>query len=282
MKNLIVLEDFEKELKITNCSLEEIGMLYYFKSHSKEFELDEFLNDVNININKFRNLINSLVDNEIINFEIDVKEETYVYWLIKNISQNKTTFKNNNNNNLLQLFILNEEQIALINEITDQREKFKRLFKVYEYNQHNYILKNEINIESEEDYKNYLKQVNPLTLLNALNVKVDISDVYCLYKAIVINNIKKEVVNFLIDYNVSTSVYNNFSITFFEKVLHNWTNNNINTLEEAMDYIKRTKEKLNTTQKGIYKEPVWEEEQLPPQDITQEQLEEIEKMIKGN
>ncbi len=264
VENLVEFDNFNFEL-----NLEELGMIYYLKN-LKEIELDYLLNNLSINVDKFRNIIQKLETKKIIKLNLDVKNKEFVYWKVSFI---KEEFKVESN--LKKLFILSDEQVNILENLSSKEEVFFKAYKIYELNKDKYKNDRVLEIGTKEEYINYLNEINPIVLFGDLNVSITTKELYDIYDAICIKNKDKGMINLLIDYVISTSVYNNFSLSFFNKVLANWEENDINDINKAIEYVKKAKEKINSKNTSNYEEPVWE-------DISQKniEVEDVDKLLK--
>ncbi len=268
MKNILVVENIE-ELKISNynLTLEELGMIYCL-SKLKNSDLDNLLDYLFIKVDKFKAIIQCLEEKNVLKLKVEVKNKEFVYWEI--IFNDK---KEMSESNLTKLFILSKEQINNLEKLKTKEEKFFNAYKIYELSKDKYINEEIMEIKTKEEYINYLNTVNTITLFNDLNVNLNTKELYRIFEVLCIENKEKGMVNLLIDYVISTSIYNNFSLAFFDKVLMNWEENKINNIEEAIKYVKEAKQKINSNTN--YEEPVWE-------NVDQEniEVEDVEKLLK--
>ncbi len=270
MKNILIVENLVEFNNFNSkLNLEELGMIYYLKN-LKEKNLDNLLNDLSIKVDKFRGLIQNLEKKKIIKLDLDVKNKEFVCWKISFIKEEIKV-----KSNLRNLFILSEEQVKNLEKLSSKEEVFFKAYKIYELNKDKYKNDRVLEIKTKEEYIKYLKEINPIVLFGDLNVSITTKELYALYDAICIKNKDKAMVNLLIDYVISTSVYNNFSLSFFNKVLDNWEENDIDDINKAIEYVKQAKEKINSKNTSNYEEPVWEE--LSQESI---EVEDVDKLLK--
>lgn len=269
MRNILNVEEFEKNKFFErNLNLDELGLIYCLLNFEEQ-DLNIFLKRLNLDIQEFKKIISSLENKNILTLNIDVNKSGCTYWIVKFINSIKKEIVKEKYEDI---FILSELQKRTFKEIDNHQELFLKLFKLYEQNKSIYETEGVIEINNEEEYINYLESISPISLLNNLNINVVAKELYVIYEEICIKNKDKSLINFLIDYVISTSVYNNFSLSFFNKIIKNWESNDINDVKTAINYIKEAKEKTN---KSIYQEPEWEEVNVDNVDV-----ESIDKMLK--
>ncbi len=269
MKNILIIENENKlDLKKYNLNLEELGMIYCL-SNIKETSLDKLLDKLLIKIDKFKGIIQSFEKKGLLRLRVEVKNKEYVYWEI--------CFKEEEyiESNLTKLFILSNDQVNNLDKLKTKEEKFFNAFKIYELSKEKYINTSITEIKTKEEYINYLTNVNTITLFNDLNIKINTKELYRIFEVLCIENKDKGMINLLVDYVISTSVYNNFSLSFFNKVLDNWEENNIKNIEEAIVYVKDAKEKIDAKSNSNYEEPVWDKV-----DEEKIEVEDVEKLLK--
>ncbi len=268
MKNILVVENLE-DLNVSgyNLSLQELGMIYCL-STIKNPDLDNLLDYLFIKVDKFKDIIQCLEEKNVLELKVEVKNKEFVYWEI--IFKNK---KEISKSNLTKLFILSKEQINNLEKLKTKEEQFFNAYKIYELSKEKYVNEAVVEIKTKEEYVNYLNTVNTITLFSDLNVNLNTKELYRLFEVLCIEDKEKGMINLLVDYVISTSVYNNFSLSFFDKVLSNWEENQINNIEDAIKYVKEAKQKINSNTN--YEEPVWE-------NVDQEniEVEDVEKLLK--
>ncbi len=270
MKNFLIVEKFKKvDIYKNKLNLEELGMIYAIVNFDNN-DLDALLNCLSIKIDTFKSIMQSLEAKKIVKLNVEIKNKEFVYWEITFINQEKEK-----SSDLEKLFILSDEQILKLSELKSKEEVFLNACKIYELTKEKYENKRVLEITTKEEYINYLNSVNPITLFSDLNVNINTKELYTLFEEICIKNKDKGMINLLIDYVVSTSVYNNFSLSFFNKVLKNWEENEIDDIQKAISYVKEAKEKINAKNTSNYEEPVWE-------NVDQEKIEveDVEKLLK--
>ncbi len=270
MKNFLIIENFKKvDIYKNKLNLEELGMIYAIVNFDNN-DLDALLNCLSIKIDIFKSIMQSLEAKKIVKLNVEIKNKEFVYWEITFINQEKEK-----SSDLEKLFILSDEQILKLSELKSKEEVFLNACKIYELTKEKYENKRVLEITTKEEYINYLNSVNPITLFSDLNVNINTKELYTLFEEICIKNKDKGMINLLIDYVVSTSVYNNFSLSFFNKVLKNWEENEIDDIQKAISYVKEAKEKINAKNTSNYEEPVWE-------NVDQEKIEveDVEKLLK--
>ncbi len=270
MKNFLIIENFKKvDIYKNKLNLEELGMIYAIVNFDNN-DLDALLNCLSIKIDTFKSIMQSLEAKKIVKLNVEIKNKEFVYWEITFINQEKEK-----SSDLEKLFILSDEQILKLSELKSKEEVFLNACKIYELTKEKYENKRVLEITTKEEYINYLNSVNPITLFSDLNVNINTKELYTLFEEICIKNKDKGMINLLIDYVVSTSVYNNFSLSFFNKVLKNWEENEIDDIQKAISYVKEAKEKINAKNTSNYEEPVWE-------NVDQEKIEveDVEKLLK--
>ncbi|MFV0288349.1 MAG: DnaD domain protein [Mycoplasmatales bacterium] len=264
-----------KANEIEELELEELGLIYYFVLIKEDVSLKKMLQKFNLDISEFKQKLQILENKKKIKLEIVIKEYDKVYWNISLIHSERIIPSIRNYH---ELFYLTTVQQTNLSQIKDSQELFLRLYNIYKNNTDKYVPQVK-KIENLEQYTENLKVINPLEFIWSFGIKPDVKEVYTIYEAICLNNTKFELVNFLIDYTVSTSIYKNFSTNFFNKVLENWQNNDIKELDQAMKYVKTKKAEQR---QGNYVDPNWEDiEKEETKTQNYNKLEEIEKIIKG-
>lgn len=258
--------EFDKKINI----IDEIQKLTL-----EEYALLSFING---QVDEGNDKINIIIIKELFSNKLDV------YKTLKSLEQNnkiKINFKMENNNMIISLtnyfendnqkndmkplkeaddyhklkkiILLEDYKIKNLSKLND-KELLINSFRLIQKNLDNYNNQEIINIKDEQSYINYLNTVNPITHL--LNLNQIFKFEY--FEFIFVNVIQKEEeigkINFLLDYSVNNSIYKNLSIKFAQEILNSWNKNNITNLNEAMQYIKQSKE-----QQKKYKEPEWEE-----------------------
>lgn len=258
--------EFDKKINI----IDEIQKLTL-----EEYALLSFING---QVDEGNDKINIIIIKELFSNKLDV------YKTLKLLEQNnkiKINFKMENNNMIISLtnyfendnqkndmkplkeaddyhklkkiILLEDYKIKNLSKLND-KELLINSFRLIQKNLDNYNNQEIINIKDEQSYINYLNTVNPITHL--LNLNQIFKFEY--FEFIFVNVIQKEEeigkINFLLDYSVNNSIYKNLSIKFAQEILNSWNKNNITNLNEAMQYIKQSKE-----QQKKYKEPEWEE-----------------------
>lgn len=279
MKNIIRVKNNKVKLNIKkhNLNLEEYGFLYYLKELDSECQIEELFVSLNITMNKFKEILNRLANEKVLTIDINPNGYSTIEWEILFIEESKEKCLNKEEHilNYEKLFILNEVQKEQVSNVLDKKELFLRLYRIYESTKEKYLLKDTIVIDNEEHYKLYLRRSSPITILLNNQIEPTLKDVNLLFEVIYTRQVEVEVMNFLIEYVIYSSVYKNFSINYFITVLNNWEKNNIETLEDAMEYINTAKDKVENMN-SAYKEPVWDE---GLEKVMEEDLIEVERLL---
>ncbi len=270
MKNFLIIENLKiRDFYKSNLKLEELGLIYSIINFENN-DLDTLLNYLGIEMTKFKSIIQSLEEKSIIKLNVEIKNKEFVYWEITFVNEDKKV-----KSSLENLFILSDEQVQNLNNLKSKEEIFLKVCKIYELTKEKYQNKRVLELETKEEYIKYLNSVNPITLFNDLNIDISTKELYVLFEEICIKNKDKGMINLLIDYVVSTSIYNNFSLNFFNKVLKNWEENSIDDIQKAIDYVKKAKEKINDKNTSNYEEPTWD-------NVNEEEIviDDVEKLLK--
>lgn len=259
MNNVFNIKNCQlKDLNQLEISLEEYGILSYILIENPS--LEQLLEYFNIDIELFREIIKELVNKKIMNlniinllsevsWELDFTQKTY---------SNEVDFSSSKFEKIAKIFYLNKEQIDVLKTIEDDQILLSRIYNIRRDNiaEKAYSDINVLKINNIKDYKKYLNSSSPFLILSFLKNKSTYQDFELFYTILIIQNYNLGLINFLIEYSINTSVYNNFSHNFFKKVLNNWSAHDLQTVDDAMKFIQEIEKKQT---KGNYKDPNWNE-----------------------
>ncbi len=271
MKNIIRITNLNRDFKVNKIlSLEEYGFIYYLMNKGNELSFDSLQHDVNINIDDFKIICKKLDEKGILTLTFQIKEYESVVWDIKFIKHESPVVQS-----YLDIFKISADQVQALSEIIDEKELILRLFRMYEADPNVYDIEDEVIINNEEDYIKYLRKNSPITILHNNQIKPAIKEINLIFNYIYKEGYPKDVINFLLEYVITTSTYNNLSIDYFVKIINNWKRQNIKNLPDAMEYIKSKKEELRK-KSNKYVEPKWEQEEI---EMVQQDLEDVKRLL---
>lgn len=243
MKDLLFLEK-NNDIKKTKFKIEEYAILQYIDNDSgcELIDIDEYFEIDTIKI------IKKMAKDTKIKLEInsDGKNNN---WILKLIYDDKI-----NENNSLKIFHLNDNQINELSIISNGKIKLECLIKYFDFKLNGFFKNRQINLNNKNDYLEYIKSNNPIQILIDNNVSITKTEIEFLYKYIYIEKSTTPVLNICIDYCIKNSIYNNFSISFANKIIDNWKKNNLCTVDEVLLYLKNSKQ---IKEKGNYVDPKW-------------------------
>ncbi len=135
-----------------------------------------------------------------------------------------------------------------------------------------------LQIDSQEDSLYFLKNFAPHEIFASWNLDMTDADRLFIFENIFERSVSKELVNLAIDYTIKTNVYHAFNSDFAQKNINQWLNNEFTTVEEALDYIRKSKERAHEQKmQGKYVAPEWDDIDLNDDDIIS--AAELEKLL---
>ncbi len=271
MKNIIRITNLNSDFKVNKIlSLDEYGFIYYLINKGNDLLLESLQQDINMNIDEFKNICKSLDEKGILTLDFQIKQYESVIWDLSFIKQESLMGRN-----YLDIFKISDAQIHALSQIIDEKELILRLFRMYQADPSIYDINEEIIINNEEDYIKYLRSNSPITILHSNQIKPTIKEINLIFNYVYKEDYPKDVINFLLEYVITTSTYNNLSIEYFVKIISNWQKHNIKSLPKAMEYIKSKKEELSKST-NKYVEPKWEQEEI---EMVQQDLEDVKRLL---
>ncbi|MGL4590043.1 MAG: DnaD domain protein [Mycoplasmatales bacterium] len=280
---MVKVQFFGKKQKINLQNISEFGYYALICEYLNQPELPftDFAERANLTLGEFKEMLLEFEKRELlkyqlkttdgmINFTVFLSEITTQteYYLHKDMSNVGAVFK---------LSPLLEQQLKTelqTHKITEQQYKYRLCqiaFRDYENE-----FSNKIVINSEEDYLHYLQTFDPLEIicLNQIELKIEIFEE--VFELIETKRYDVTLINLAIDYAITSSIYNNLNFKFVNILLSDWQKAKINTVNEAVLYIREKKELLNK-EKSSYVDPQYKYEQQAVED--NEIIESIEELL---
>lgn len=228
-------------------SINETGTLFDFKTLEKEFYATE---------KEIILILKKLAKNKKIEIIIFSNSDNVNWQLKYNIAENKKTSKNKNT--LTFLFGITSVQELQLGKELNGNLLFKKLLNIVDLSFENLQINDDIIIGNEKTYVVYLKSFSPIIILKNLNIKITNDNLEFIFNKCHVEKREIALVNFLIEYSVKNSKYNNFSTKFAELMLESWDAQKIKTVEKCISFFKEIK---NSEVKGKYVEPVWDKKE---------------------
>lgn len=263
MKNIIKLKN-EENINILRYPLDlnGYGLLSYLISEGNNLiAMEDIEKKFGISIKEMTAILKNI--GRISGIDLDIKmADDMVMWSIQ--LENKglesevcRVQETSKESNLKFTFKLTNAQENELLKIEDERIAFKRLLVMLDQTYKDFISTHVITIKNEEDYKRYLNETSAITMMLNSHITPTPINLEFLYKELVVKKKDIGLINFLIEYCVRKSTYNNFSLRYAGLISESWEKNKIDTIDQAMKHVKEIEKKKEV---GSYVEPDWTEE----------------------
>ncbi len=242
------IENFNNN-NLTNLTIAEIGFIHLLEKYNNQglirlIDFNEY-----IDLENLKQYLIDLQFKSIIKYDLKIELDNFFFI----VSQNKDDVIVDYNR-IQKIFNLNVKQYqSIIDEYKDDHVK-QLIIKAY----HKYPINQlaEINISNKKEYLSFLKNKNPLQVLEYNQQKLKIKDFEKVYQYLIENKFEEQLISFAYDYAINNSIYNNLSYDYVESILINWQKKSITSIEDAMNYIEENKEKI-INQKNKFVDPTY-------------------------
>lgn len=227
--------ELENKIPTEELTLSEFGVVKILEEANNQGFNDLGVEYTNLNIKDFANGLEVLKDMGLINFS---KKDEGIF--INDIFEApKPEFEIDPR--MLEVFKISTIQYESLLSSEDSQEKIiYTIFQRYPKD----LGKKGFQINDANEYKEYIKNVSPLEVLQINNKVLTINDFTKLYEYLNSYDFNTDVLSFVYDYAIITSIYRNVNYEFINKVFMSLANNDIQSFEEAYDFIIKTKEKV--------------------------------------
>lgn len=251
-----------------NNSFEQNGVIYLLSKFNNKGIMD--LNKI-IDSNQEKNFINilsQLSEKKVIKIKQTNESNSLVINVIDSHTQIIPLQKDISRNQKIQVcYQLDEKKLKSISSMSFDQNNFK--FNLVNICYENYVPRKlavkEIN--SQEDFISLMESITPLEAIIINNKKLTKRDFSSVYDLLMNYNFDLPLINFAIDYSITTSKYYNLSYEFVHMLLDSWKKQKILSIKDAMELIQAQKE-ANTKKGSKYIDPSYEKPNLSNEDNT--------------
>lgn len=259
MKDIIQLKKRTQFLnfQLKKMTFEEYGLLMCLKDSSDGISFRDVQTKFKTSVENIIEIIKKLISDGIIDLEIETTGDQNL-WIIEILeNQVGSTASIVEKDLLVKVFGITEDQSLEIRKITDLKLALIQLINIIDFGFEDLIKTEEIIINNENDYVKYLEDNSPLTILINLEIKISTKILEYIFTKIYVEQKNCGLINYLIEFSVKNSKYENFSIEYADAILKNWEKNQLNSASKVLEFVRKNKEnKL----KGKYSEPKWDQE----------------------
>lgn len=251
-----------------NNSFEQNGVIYLLSKFNNKGIMD--LNKI-IDSNQEKNFIiilSQLSEKKVIKIKQTNESNSLVINVIDSHTQIIPLQKDISRNQKIQVcYQLDEKKLKSISSMSFDQNNFK--FNLVNICYENYVPRKlavkEIN--SQEDFISLMESITPLEAIIINNKNLTKRDFSSVYDLLMNYNFDLPLINFAIDYSITTSKYYNLSYEFVQMLLDSWKKQKILSIKDAMELIQAQKE-ANTKKGSKYIDPSYEKPNLSNEDNT--------------
>lgn len=245
-----------------NNSFEQNGVIYLLSTFNNKgiMELNKI---VDSNQEKeFINILSQLSEKKVIKIKQTNESNSLVINVTNSHSQVVPLQKSISRNQKIQVcYQLDEKKLKSITSMSFDQNNFK-------YNLVNICYQNYVprkltvkEINSQEDFISLMESITPLETIIINNKALTKRDFSNIYDLLINYNFDLPLINFAIDYSITTSKYYNLSYEFVHMLLDSWKKQKILSVKDAMELIQTQKE-ANTKKGSKYIDPSYEKPNL--------------------
>lgn len=251
----------------TTLSLEDIGfysMLSQYNNQGITSYHDIFKT---LPISEFKNKIEQFKTNSLLEYNFKEDNQGDLIFEISstyNSSDNEQPVNLNNDNKLLSLFKLTELQFNGVKQNEIQEDAFK--VRLSQIALSNFVSNKDVfEINSEQDYIDFLKKVGPLDILSTSKSNLTVQDFITLYELNEEFNFDISILSLAYDYAIKNSDYNMLSKNYVTTLLSSWHKKGFKEVEQCIKYLTSKKEEIKKKYSN-YQEPEYSIQEPTSQD----------------
>lgn len=221
-------------------SLEENGLSLLFAKYNNRGVFD--LNDL-FNREQIRDIaitLKALKQKGVFEIKETNEHDSLVINIINEQSYKQTRLKDLSKNKKLQVcFQLNEAKIASISRVSNDKKSFR--FNLVNVCFENYTKRKlrEVTINSKTDFIELLSSITPFETILIQGKTLRRKDFEAVFDLINETNVDLGLLNFAIDYAITSSVYGNLNYEFVQTLLDSWVKNDVGTIDQAIDFVHK-------------------------------------------
>lgn len=219
-------------------TLEENGLLSLFSTYNNKgvFDLKQVCGPNNMQ--NIARVLKQLSKKEVFNIKETNENDSLVINIINGSSKQFKPITNISKNKKMQIcFQLNESKMKSITERSSDSKSFK--FNLVNVCFENYATRklpiSEVN--SQTEFVELMYSITPFETISIHDKTLTRKDFDNIFDIINNNDVDLALINFAIDYAISSSKYHNLNYEFVQILLDSWKKNKVSTVDNAIELI---------------------------------------------